>query len=170
MKKLAVTVAIGFIVALAALAYGQMGGPGMGSGMMGGCGMGGGRMMGAEHPMWRYLMSLNLDEQQKTALGEIKSKMMKETIKRMSDMRILQIDLRELLSKEPVDMKAVETKVNQLEKLRADMHLSHIRAMEEMKAKLTPDQRKKFREMVETGPMMAGMGMMHDQECCMEKE
>jgi coenzyme F420-reducing hydrogenase alpha subunit len=48
------------------------------------------------------------------------------------------------------------------------MHLSHIKAMEECKAKLTPEQRKKLREMVEAGPMMEGMGMKHDQECVMK--
>jgi Spy/CpxP family protein refolding chaperone len=185
MKKVAVMVAIVSIISLAALAYGQMGGPGMGSGMMGGCGMGGpgmgsgmmggcgmggDRMMGGEHPMWRHLMSLNLDEQQKNALREIKSRMMKETIKSMADAKIVQIELMDLLSKEPVDMKAVEAKLNQLEKLRTEMHLSHIKAMEEMKAKLTPEQRKKFREMMEAGPMMGGMGKMHDEGCCNEKE
>jgi len=40
------------------------------------------------------------------------------------------------------------------------MHLSHINAMEDIKAKLTPEQRKKFREMSEAGPMMEGMGMI----------
>jgi Spy/CpxP family protein refolding chaperone len=74
MKKLAAIVAAVSIVALAALAYGDMGGHGMGSGMMCGCGMDG-QMMGTEH-----LKSLSLDEQQKTLIGEIKSRMMKEMI------------------------------------------------------------------------------------------
>ena len=48
--------------------------------------------------------------------------------------------------------------------MRAEMHLSHINAMEDIKAKLTPEQRKKFREMLETGPMKEEMGMKHDQK------
>jgi Spy/CpxP family protein refolding chaperone len=180
MRKLTVALAAVSIVAFAALSYGQMGGPGMGSGMMGGPGAGcgmmggsgmGGRMMGAEHPMWKNLMGLNLDDQQKTSIGEIKSRTMKDSIKRMADMRIAQIELKDLLGKDPVDMKTVEAKVKQSEMMRTEMHLSHIKAMEEVKAKLTPDQRKKFREMVEAGPMMGGMGMRHGQEdCCMTKE
>jgi Spy/CpxP family protein refolding chaperone len=179
MKKLAVIAAVVSVVAVAALAYGQMGGHSMGSGMMGGPGTGcgmmsgsgmGGSMMGTEHPMWKHLMGLNLDEQQKTSIGEIKSKMMKEAIKRMADMRIAQIELKDLLSKDPVGMKAVEAKVKQVEMLRTEMHLSHIKTMEEVKAKLTPEQRKKFRELIEAGPMMGGMGMMHEQECLMSKE
>ena len=163
MKKLAVIVAAVSIVVFAALAYGDMDGHGMGSGMMGGCGMDG-QMMEAGHHMSKYLMGLNLDDQQKPFIGEIKSRMMKETIRRTAEMRVVQIELKDLLSQDPVDMKAVEAKVKQLEMLRTDMRLSHIRAIEEIKTKLTPEQRKKLREMIEAGPMMEGMGMMHDQE------
>jgi len=35
---------------------------------------------------------------------------------------------------------------------------------------LTPEQRKKLREMIEAGPMMEGMGMKHDQERGMKKK
>ena len=163
MKKLAAMVAAVSIVALAALAYGDMDGRGMGQGMMFGCGMDG-RMMWADHDMSQHLMGLNLDEQQKASIGEIRSRMMKETIRRTADMRIAQIELKDLLSQDPVDMKAVEAKVKQLEAMRTEMQLSHIKAMEECKAKLTPEQRKKLREMIEAGPMMEGMGMKHDQE------
>jgi Spy/CpxP family protein refolding chaperone len=89
--------------------------------------------------------------------------MMKETIRRTADMRIVQIELKDLLSQDPVDMKAVEeAKVKQLEMMKTEMHLSHIKAMEDCKTKLTPEQRKKLREMIEAGPMMEGMGMKHD--------
>jgi Spy/CpxP family protein refolding chaperone len=158
MKKLAVIVAAVSIVVLAAFAYGDMGGHSMGSGMMGCCGMDG-QMMGTE-----YFKSLSLDEQQKTLIGELKSRMMKETIRRTADLRIVQIELKDLLSQDPVDMKAVEAKVKQLEMMRTEMHLSHIKAMEECKTKLTPEQRKKLREMIESGPMMEEMGMKHDRE------
>ena len=163
MKKLAVIVAVLSIVAFAALAYGDMGGHGMGSGMMCGCGMDG-QMMGIEHHLSKHLMNLNLDEQQKVLMGEIKSRMKKETIRKTADMRIVQVELKDLLIQDPVDMKAVEAKVKQLETMRAEMQLSHIKAVEECKTKLTPEQRKKLREMIEAEPMMEGMGMKHDQK------
>ncbi len=50
------------------------------------------------------------------------------------------------------------------------MYLSHINAMADIKAKLTPEQRKKFREMSEAGPMMEGMGMKHEQKRGMKGE
>ena len=85
-------------------------------------------------------------------------------------MHIVQIELKDLLSQEPVDMKAVETKLRQLEMMKTDMHLSHLRAMEDVKTKLTPEQRKKFKEMHAAGHMMEGMGKMHDQECSKTKK
>jgi Spy/CpxP family protein refolding chaperone len=154
MKKLLIIVAALSIFALASFAYGEMGGQGMGPGMMGCCSMDK-QMMGTMH-----FKGLNLDDQQKIAMGEIRLRMMKESVRRMADMRLIQIELRELLGRDPVDMKAIEAKVKQLEMMRTDMRLSHIKAMEECKAKLTPEQRKKLRDMMEAGPMMGGMGMM----------
>ena len=49
--------------------------------------------------------------------------------------------------------------------MRTEMHLSHIKALEDFKTKLTPEQRKKVRALSEAGPMMEGRGMMHDREC-----
>ena len=173
MKRLTAIVAVVSIFALAALAYGDMGGHGMGSGMMGNCGCGKGmgeQMMQGEHPMMKHLMGLNLDEQQKALIGEIKSRMMKESIRRTADMQIVKIEFMDLLGQEPVDMKAVETKLRQMEIMNTDMHLSHLRAIEDIKTKLTPEQRKKFKEMHADGHMMEGMGKMHDQECSKTKK
>ena len=137
-----------------------MGGQGMGHGMMCGCGMKGGRkgmgdrMMEGAHHLLKALKSLDLDEQQKKMIHEIKSRIMKETIRKMADIRIARIELRDLLLQDPMDMKAVEAKVKQLGMMRTEMHLSHIKALEDIKAKLTPEQRKKFGEMMKAGPMM----------------
>lgn len=160
MKKLAFVVAAVSLLAFAALAYGERGGQRPGSGMLYGCGMDG-TMMDAEHHMTKMMKGLNLDEQQKTSMREIKSRMMKETITKKADLQIAHIELRDLLTQDTVDMKAIEAKVRQLEAMKADMQLSHIKAMEECKTKLTPEQRKKMREMMEAAPMM---GMKHDQE------
>ncbi len=138
-----------------------------GGGMMGGMtheGMGmmhemGGGMRGGDHPMWRMLKGLNLDDQQRETLKAIKSRVMKEMIRKRADLQIAHMEQRELLDKDPVDMKAVEAKLRQIESMRTDMHLSMLKAMEDVKAKLTPEQRKKFREMMERGPMMGRMGM-----------
>lgn len=102
-------------------------------------------MMMAEH-MWGHLMSLNLDEKQKEDIHVIKSRMIKEAITKKANLDIVKMELKDLLAKDPVDMKAVEAKLKQVALLKTDIHLSHIKAMEEAKAKLTPEQKKDFKK------------------------
>ena len=135
-----------------------------GMGMMHGMGgmQGGGMMMDDDHPMWKQLMGLGLDEKQKEALRALRSKTMKYMLKKRADKQIAGIELKDLLDKDPVDMKAVEASVKKSESLRTEMFLAHIKAREEMKSLLTPDQRKRLKEMMEGGPgagcnMMGGM-------------
>jgi Spy/CpxP family protein refolding chaperone len=118
----------------------------------------------ADHLMWKHVTGLGLDEKQREAIKEIKSKVIKETIKKSADSQVAHIELKDLLDKDPVNMKAVEAKLKQIEIIKTEMHLSLIRAVEEVKSKLTPEQRKKFKEMLEMepgmGPPMMG-GVMH---------
>jgi Spy/CpxP family protein refolding chaperone len=106
----------------------------------------------ADHLMWECLTYLGLDGKQREAIKEIKNKVVKATIKKMADGRIAGIELKDLLDKDPVNMKAVEEKLKQIETIKTEMHLFLIRAQEEIKLKLTPEQRKKFREMPEMLP------------------
>ncbi len=115
-------------------------------------------MMVDDHPMWKFLLGLGLDDKQKEALMVLRSKTMKDTIKKRADEQIAGIELRDLLSKEPVDMKAVEAAVKKRESLRTETFLAHVKAHEEMKSILTPEQRKQLKEM-ESGHG-AGCGMM----------
>jgi periplasmic protein CpxP/Spy len=141
---------------------GMMGGMGhQGMGMMHGMGgmHGGAMMMDDDHPMWKHLMGLGLDDKQKDALKALRSKTMKDMAKRMADMQIAGIELKDLLDKDPVDMKSVEASVKKNASLKTDMFLAHIKAHEEMKTILTPDQRKRLKEMMEAG-RGAGCGMM----------
>ena len=121
-------------------------------------------MLDNEHPMWRYLIGLGLNEKQKAEVKEIRHRVMKEMIKKRADERIAGIEMKELIDKDSVDMRAVEAKLKQIETLKTEMQLSLIRAAEEAKSKLTPEQRKKFKEMREIapdmGPPMMG-GMVH---------
>lgn len=109
-------------------------------------------MMDGGHPIWRHIRDLGLDEKQKGEIQELRSRVMKEMIRKRADEQIAGMELNDLLEKDPVDMKAVETKLKRIETIRTEMHLSRIRAVEEVKAKLTPDQRKKLQEMHKTRP------------------
>jgi Spy/CpxP family protein refolding chaperone len=115
--------------------------------------------MGAGHPMWKDLMALGLDEKQRDAINEIKDRVMKEVIRKRADERVAGIELKDLLDKDPVDIKAVEAKLKQMEAIKTEVRLSLIRAGEEAKSKLTADQRKKFKEMSAMRPMRGDRGM-----------
>jgi Spy/CpxP family protein refolding chaperone len=108
-------------------------------------------VMGRGHHLWRSIMSLGLDEKQMEAVREIKSRVMKDTIKKRADLEVARIDLRDLLHKDQVDMSSAETLLKKIASLQTDIRLSHIKALEEIKTKLTPEQRKKFNEMREKG-------------------
>lgn len=117
--------------------------------------------MAAEHPMFEKLKSLGLDDKQ---IGEVKAihfKTMKEVIKKKADMQVARVELKEILGQDPVDVKAAEAKIRQIEAVRGDLEIMHIKAREEVKGKLTPEQRKKFESMM---PMMHG-GMMGGMKC-----
>jgi len=178
MKRSLVTMLFGFFVIAALVSNvqaqmcGSMGTGMPGCGMMGGMGhqdmgmmhgmggmMGCGMMMSDDHPMWKHLMSLGLDDKQKDALRALRSKTMKDMAKKMADKQIAGIELRDLLDKDPVDMKSVEAALKKNESLRTEIMLAHIKAHEEMKSILTPDQRKRMKEMMEAGPG-TGCGMM----------
>jgi Spy/CpxP family protein refolding chaperone len=165
MKRILVGLLLGFLVLVFASHYSsaQTCGPSVGPGggfrpegmhMMSSMRHDGRGMMRREHHLWRSLMSLGLDEKQMEAVREIKSRVMKDTIRKRADLAVARIDLRDLLHKDQVDMSAAEATLKKMASLQTDIRLSHIKALEEIKTKLTPEQRKKFNEMHEkvSGP------------------
>ena len=69
--------------------------------------------------------------------------------------------MKAVLDKDPVDMKKVESKLKKIESLQASIKLSGIKALEEVKSKLTAGQKIKLRELLENGPMKGDM--MHER-------
>ncbi len=153
---------------------GMMGGGMMGGGMMRG-GMGRGMMgmgmmkhgmmgegMWMEHE-WMHIWQLDLSDTQKTRIRDVKMKTAKEVIKKSADLKIAGLELKDLLEKEPVDMKAVEAKLRQIEGLRTEIKLAHIQAREQVRQILTPEQIKKLKQSLEE----CRMGMACGQGCRM---
>ncbi len=131
-------------------------------GMMGGdmgCGCMGMGMMGDPGHILRNAKFLGLDAKQKTAIGEIVLKARKETIKKMADLEIARLDLKEIVKKDLIDMDAAKAKIKQIEAIKSDMMLAHIADLEKIRNVLTPEQREKFNELMEM-PMMGMGGMM----------
>ncbi len=158
---------------------GKMGGGMMHEGMAGG-GMMHDKMMG-EHHIRMILMQLGLDDKQKEQIDGIITRTKKDMIKRNADLEIAKIDLENILSKDPVDMKAAESKLRELEAIKTDLKLVHLKAVQEGKSMLTPEQRAKMKEIMHKHMMdgncncekMKGEMMKekehHDQEKMMMK-
>jgi Spy/CpxP family protein refolding chaperone len=106
----------------------------------------------------RHIISmLGLDDDQTTQVKVILFKLRKDMIKKMADIGVAKVELEEMLGKVPVDMKAVEAKVKQIASLKADAALLHIQGIEDVKAKLNPEQKKKLTEMMQSKGMEGGM-------------
>jgi Spy/CpxP family protein refolding chaperone len=115
--------------------------------------------MSGAHGLPGVIASLGLDDKQREEIESIHFKCKKDAIKKKAAVAVAQIDLKEILGKEPVDMNAAEAKIKEIEGIKADLRILHIRSIEEIKTKLTPEQKKKFTSLVGIGEM-AGLGMM----------
>jgi Spy/CpxP family protein refolding chaperone len=93
--------------------------------------------------------NLNLDEKQKEAMKGIENSVTKELIRKKADEHIAEVELRELLDKDNVDLKAVEIKLKQIATIKTETQLLIIKTMEKMKEKLTPKQRTLLKKQAE---------------------
>lgn len=109
--------------------------------------MDGGANVPEAHPFSaKRLRDLGLDDKQREAIKEINNRMMKDAIRKGAELGITEIELKDILDKDSVDLDAAGTTLKKIESLKTDLRLARIRAMEEIKARLTPEQRKKFKE------------------------
>jgi len=100
----------------------------------------------------RLLAGLDLNEKQKDAIKEIERKVIKDGIRKEAEIKIAELEVMEALDTDSADLTAVEVKLKKIETLRTELLFAHIKAIEEIKSRLTPDQKKKLREILEAGP------------------
>ncbi len=98
--------------------------------------------------MLRYKDELGLSPDQVQSLERLRADFQREAIRRDADLRIAEMDLATLLEKDPVDLGQVEAKVKEIERQRGDLRLARIRAIEQGKAQLSPEQRGKLRTLL----------------------
>ena len=91
---------------------------------------------------------LGLSDDQVQKLEQLRSNFDKETIRNEADIRVAEIDLNNLLQAQSADLAKVEAKIRDIERLRADLRIARIRAIEKGKALLTAEQRKKLQELL----------------------
>jgi Spy/CpxP family protein refolding chaperone len=104
--------------------------------------------------------ALGLSADQVRKLEQLRDDFQRQSIRNDADLRIVELDIAGLLEKEPVEMAKLEGKIREAEKLRADIRITRIRAIEQARALLTTDQKKKLedlnRSMLSPRPPRAG--------------
>ncbi|HEY7437613.1 MAG TPA: hypothetical protein VIE41_20895 [Methylomirabilota bacterium] len=119
----------------------------------------------------RHQKDLALSPAQVDSLRKLGMDARRDAIKRHADQRLAELDLRTMLAPDPADpnkprdLARIETKVREIEKLRADGRMVQIRNLEQSRQVLTPEQREKLRALMSErmqhrgphGPGMRGM-------------
>jgi Spy/CpxP family protein refolding chaperone len=109
----------------------------------------------AERPLITFILDhreqLALTPEQATRLETLRQEFTRETIRRDADLRIAEMDLAALLEQTPADLAKAEAKIRELEKLRADLRIARVRALEQGRAVLTPEQRTKLQALLGPG-------------------
>jgi Spy/CpxP family protein refolding chaperone len=123
-------------------------------------------MWGGTHLM-HIINKLGLDDNQTKEVKAVVFKLQKEMIQKRAAIQVARIELREILDQDTVDMKAVASKVKQIESLRTEAIMMRIQGHEDIKVKLTPEQKKKLSEMMQMRRMWHAKRMMHsnDMDC-----
>jgi len=91
---------------------------------------------------------LDLSSDQVKNLERLRTDFEKQSIRKEADIRVAKLDLHALLHTQPVDMKKVEAKVHEIERLRADLQFARIRAAQKAKEQLSLEQRQKLDELL----------------------
>jgi Spy/CpxP family protein refolding chaperone len=102
----------------------------------------------------RHRQELALTPAQVESLRKLGTDAQRDAIKRQADRRLAELDLRTMMMPDPADankardLSKIESKVREIEKLRADGRVARIRTMEQSRQVLTPEQRDKLRALL----------------------
>jgi Spy/CpxP family protein refolding chaperone len=91
--------------------------------------------------------ALGLSADQVRKLEQLRDGFQRQSIRNDADLRIVELDIAALLENEPVDLAKVEAKMREGEKLRTDLRVARVRAIEQARGLLNTEQKKKFQEL-----------------------
>lgn len=102
-----------------------------------------GEMMGP-----RLMERLNLSDEQKNQIEKLRTDFQKQQIGQRAKVQTAAVELRQLLRAENPDKAAIEKKINEMAQLRAQLQISRVHQMLNVRKVLTPEQQKMVREAV----------------------
>lgn len=89
---------------------------------------------------------LNLTDEQKTRLADIRDRRARAAIPIEGDLRIASLDLNKLMRADKPDQRAIDAQIDKIANLRASLHKNRVAGHLEGRAVLTPAQQKTLRE------------------------
>jgi Spy/CpxP family protein refolding chaperone len=111
----------------------------------------GARGAGEERPvisqMLRQKEALGLSAEQVRKLEQLRDGFQRQSVRVDAELKNIEMEITTLLENEPVEVAKVEAKIRESEKLRADIRIARIRAIEQAKAVLNAEQKKKLQEL-----------------------
>ena len=131
-----------------------------------GCGMGHGKHIGVclkamfKIMPWKIIMhseELGLSDDQVEAFRKKHSEARKQMIHIFGQIKANMIDVEDAVMREDIDMPTAEAKIREIGKLKGDKMMAMIQAMQDMREILTPEQRRKIKEMVMSWFKKGGM-------------
>lgn len=142
------------------------GGPSHQMGGMKGMGCGGMKMMFKMMP-WKIMMhaeELGISEDQIEALRNRHAEAKKQIIQIGCQIKMDMVDVKNAVMREEMDMPLAESKIREIGKLKGDLFVAMVQGMHDMRSILTPDQRKKVKQMIMAWMKTGGMPGMEMQE------
>ena len=107
-----------------------------------------------DRPMITLILSyrdyLGLSAEQVKKIEQLRDNFQRQSIRNEADVKIVELDIAALLDNPTVEVAKVEAKIREAEKLRTGLRIARVRVIEQAKNVLTPDQRKKFYQSLET--------------------
>ena len=89
---------------------------------------------------------LKLTDDQMKRLKDIRDAFSKKAVKEGADVKALGIDLRRALDAEKLDLADVEKKIREISKMRVDLRIARLKAIQEGKSVLNDEQQKQLKK------------------------
>ena len=162
MKK--IVFALLLMVVFAVPAFSQMDMPmkghGEGHGQM--MEMGNMDMMGGDMMCMEHADKMGLTDDQMMKMKPLHREMQKKQIRSKADLKIAEIELKEIMEVKDFDLDKATYAVKKIEDIKTAQHLEMLKAMKDMRAILTDDQFKKMHKMcMKPGEKKPEKGMMN---------
>ena len=120
-------------------------------------------MMGCDMMCMEQANKMGLTDGQMMKMKPMHSEMQKKQIRSKADLRIAEIELKEIMEVKDFDLDKAKSAVKKIEDIKTARHLEMLKAMKDMRAILTDEQFKNMHKMCmkKTGEKKPGQKMIH---------